>query len=778
MSDSLRPADIEHHHLLGIPADLLDLARVRRVTDPEARALLSSKHPGDLAGIVYPYADPQSGQSSSCRVRRDHPEIENGKPTAKYLSAYGDRRHLYFAPGATVLLADINVPVVVVEAEKSTLAITAASARVGRAGLAIGTGGCWGWRGVIGKATSADGARVDEKGPLPDFDRVTWKGRDTVILFDANAKTNASVRAARRALAKELIGRGAKVRIAELPVEVDVNGPDDLIGKHGDAALFTLIDAAVPVQPESVDELLSDSGLLDLTMPVNLHALEQALRELAGRLRGADALRRKLARAAAIGLLRALKVDGATQVIDAAIGGSAPEADTQVPALVRHDEPWPEPVDGAAVLTSVVQTLQKYLVLPAHAADAIALWIVHAYAMAAWSISALLALISPVKRCGKTTTLLVVGALAPRSLNVSNLTVAVLFRVIAGYAPTLLADEADTWLTDEKSDLRGVFNGSHTKGTSVVPRCDGDDHKVKLFSTWAAKAIAMIGRPPGTIEDRSIVIELRRKSSGEHVSRLRLDRIDAETSPIRQRLRRWSTDHFVELRDADPAVPGALNDRAQDNWRPLLAVADVAGGPWPARARAAALALSGNDAAEDIGAELLADIKAVFEAADDPSVLSSADILKGLVAMEDRPWAEWSKGEPMTAAKLARMLKPFKVTTAGTVRIGTKTAKGYRRESFTDAWARYLPSDQPFKASHGNNPNETGPETAFSNRHNENACDASESAVEAHKHSPCYGVTLPKPENDPPTRATTDVATDDAEPASPAPSPEVHLGRF
>jgi len=382
--------------------------------------------------------------------------------------------------------------------------------------------------------------------------------------------------------------------------------------------------------------------------------------------------------------------------------------------------------------------------------------------MAAWSISALLALISPVKRCGKTTTLQVVGALAPRSLNVSNLTVAVLFRVIAGYAPTLLADEADTWLTDEKSDLRGVFNGSYTKGTSVVPRCDGDDHEVKLFSTWAAKVIAMIGRPPGTIEDRSILIELRRKSPGEHVSRLRLDRIEAETSPIRQRLRRWSTDHFVELRDADPAVPGALNDRAQDNWRPLLAVADVAGGAWPDRARAAALALSGNDAAEDIGAELLADIRTVFEDADDPSVLASADIIEGLVAMEDRPWAEWSKGKPMTATKLARMLKPFKVTTAGTVRIGAKTARGYRRESFTDAWARYLPSDPPFKASHRNKLNEIGPETVSSNRHNENTCDALRSVTNPTNTDACYGVTLPEEVNSPSGTAPSNSSADPA----------------
>jgi putative DNA primase/helicase len=253
----------------------------------------------------------------------------------------------------------------------------------------------------------------------------------------------------------------------------------------------------------------------------------------------------------------------------------------------------------------------------------------------------------------------------------------------------------------------------------------------------------MIGRPPGTIEDRSILVELRRKSAGESVARLRLDRIEAETVSIRQSLRRWANDHLDELREADPAVPASLNDRAQDNYRPLLALADAIGGPWPARARAAALALGGDEAAEDARTELLADIKVVFEAADNPVVMASADIIKGLVDMEDRPWSEWSKGKPITGSKLARTLKSFQVTAAGTVRIGTKTAKGYRLEAFTDAFERYLPRNSVFKASHRNNPNETGPESTIPKSHTVEACDGLESAVHARKHCACYGVTLP-----------------------------------
>jgi hypothetical protein len=122
-----------------------------------------------------------------------------------------------------------------------------------RHGLLIGLGGCWGFRGEIGKTVDEKGQRVPEKGVLPDFDRVTWQGRDTFIVFDANTRTNPKVRAARRTLAAELTKRGARVRVVDLPAEDGVNGPDDYIGKHGAEAFFRLIDSAVE-KADAADE--------------------------------------------------------------------------------------------------------------------------------------------------------------------------------------------------------------------------------------------------------------------------------------------------------------------------------------------------------------------------------------------------------------------------------------------------------------------------------------------------------------------------------------------
>jgi len=745
---TLRPADLAMFERLGVGAELLFRHGIRRVTDPEARDQLSSHHPGGLAGILIPYLDPETGHQVSARVRRDNPEIEDGKPSRKYMASYGDHPHLFFCANAGDQLADVTISVVLVEAEKSSLAFMAAATRLDREILPIALGGCNSWHtSRAGKAQGANGARVNVAGPQPDLDRVTWTGRDAVIVFDSNAADNASVRSARRRFAANIQSRGAKVRIGIVPVEPGVNGPDDYRAAHDDHHLLRLVDDAVPVQPATVEDVLVDCGFSALTEPVDLSALEPALRELADLLRSADPIRRQTTRAAVIARLKSLGVDGRAGLVDAAIGMTEGAAD-QVLTLVRDDEPWPDPVNGAAALDVVVGILKRYLVLPAHAADAIGLWIVHAYAMAAWSVSPLLALVSPVKRCGKTTTLLVVGALTPKSLQVSNVTAAVLFRLVEDCAPTLLSDEADTWLCDETSELRGIFNAGHTRGAAVVARCVGDDHEVKLFSVWAPKAIAMIGRPPGTIEDRSILIELRRKSAGEQVARLRLDRISAETTPIRQQLKRWTQDHMDALRAADPDVPSALHDRDQDNWRPLLAIADQAGGHWPARARTAALALCGNEAAEDIGAELLADIRTVFETAGDPAEMASAEMLKNLVEMEDRPWSHWSKGEkPITGSKLARMLKPFKVSAAGSIRVGAKTARAYRRDAFMDAWTRYLPVNTAFKACQRDKPNESGPEPAISMRDTGEECHVSESEENSMNTRDCHAVTLPNPDS-------------------------------
>jgi hypothetical protein len=166
---TLTEADLTMFGRLGIDEALLLAAQVRRVTDPQARELLGSVHPGDLSGIAFPYLSPINGEVWSYRVRRDHPETDaDGKPKDKYLCPRFHNR-LYFPPGAGPLLTDVTAPLVIVEAEKSALALTVLAARHGRRLLALALGGCWGWRGKTGTEPGPSGEREQTRGPKPDF---------------------------------------------------------------------------------------------------------------------------------------------------------------------------------------------------------------------------------------------------------------------------------------------------------------------------------------------------------------------------------------------------------------------------------------------------------------------------------------------------------------------------------------------------------------------------------------------------------------------------------
>lgn len=219
MTNSLTVNDLELFRRLKISSDIVSRAQIFRVNDAEARNYgIQFRMGADLAGIVFPYFDPITGNRVTARLRRDKPDIdEKAREKNKYILAHGDNGHLYFPPGVGELLADSSVSVAFVEAEKSALALTAWAARLGQKVVPIGTGGCWGWRGRVG--AEDENQDRDRRGALPDFNRLAWAGRGVYIIFDSNVASNPKVRTAREALAKELAGRGAKVQLVNLPQE-------------------------------------------------------------------------------------------------------------------------------------------------------------------------------------------------------------------------------------------------------------------------------------------------------------------------------------------------------------------------------------------------------------------------------------------------------------------------------------------------------------------------------------------------------------------------------
>jgi hypothetical protein len=150
-----------------------------------------------------------------------------------------------------------------------------------------------------------------------------------------------------------------------------------------------------------------------------------------------------------------------------------------------------------------------------------------------------------------------------------------------------------------------------------------------------------------------------------------------------------AADNFDKLRDPEPEIPDTLDDRAADNWRPLLAIADLAGDDWPRRAREAACLLSGEGHdATSIGVELLADIQRAFG---DALALRSIDLVAKLNADPERPWIEWKNGKPLTPKQLGSLLAPFGITSETVSIPDLADAKGYKRIRFEELWAVYLP---------------------------------------------------------------------------------------
>jgi putative DNA primase/helicase len=351
--------------------------------------------------------------------------------------------------------------------------------------------------------------------------------------------------------------------------------------------------------------------------------------------------------------------------------------------------PWPDPVDGETLLNDLATTIRRYIVLRHwRLADAIALWIAHTYTLDAWQLSPILAITAPEKRCGKTNLLTVLEALCSRPQMTANISAAALFRTVDRDQPTLLIDEADTFV-NASDELRGILNSGYSRSGSIT-RCVGETHEPRRFATFCPKAIAKIGQLPDTLADRAIPIEMCRRKPDEAVERIRLDRIYIELGPLRRKLMRWASDNLTALRDADPAVPAELNDRAQDNWRPLLALADAAGGAWSELARSAAVTISGSsDDLEDtsLGVQLLQDIRNVFEERHETRI-SSENLTTELIRLPERPWADVGYGRQLTQRRLAEMLQQFKIR-PGKIRIGEVSVRGYQREWFHDAFERY-----------------------------------------------------------------------------------------
>ncbi len=355
--------------------------------------------------------------------------------------------------------------------------------------------------------------------------------------------------------------------------------------------------------------------------------------------------------------------------------------------------PLSGPIDPNALMNALIVEIKKYVVISDHAAIAVALWAINSWCYSLFDRCPILLINAPERECGKTQLLKIVEKLVCCPIETANITMAALFRVISKYHPTVLIDEADTFM-DGKNEMAGILNKGYERGGFVLRvESDGKEMRECAYEVHGPKAMAGI-----TLErhlqdatmSRGIQIPLKRKTRDDKIGRLR----SADPEVFRKlcsQMNRFVQDHKEILKKGWDELPEQLSDRQQDNWEPLLAIAHCLGPEWYAKANEAALALCVETAPPKSSSnQLLEDIREVMHGYGE-RYIPSVDLLEKLTSNIDMDWSTYNRGQPISSRQLARFLSAYGIKSK-TVRMKADyTPKGYEVREFEDAFARYLP---------------------------------------------------------------------------------------
>jgi len=347
-----------------------------------------------------------------------------------------------------------------------------------------------------------------------------------------------------------------------------------------------------------------------------------------------------------------------------------------------------EGIDGTELISWMANTIMRYVAIDVKDAFVVSLWILHTYLQESFEVSPYLLISSPTKRCGKTKLITLLSKLSCNALYSSNISPAGIYRIIELEKPlTLLIDEFDAVYNDRSETgeaFRGILNAGHYKNNAYVIRVDNG--KPSKFSTYCSKAIAKIGNFPETIEDRGIKIEMERKRPD-----LKLEKIPQGKDAffeLKVAIFWWINTHKEEIEKAYSEIDILVeNDRARDNFLPLLAVAKVISDEL---FQAIKTIFEGKKYEEnEIEIQILRDIKEVFEEKG-INEISTSELIEELCKDDTKPWATFSNGKPITPHKLGRILSKFHIQHHYTKDSNGKKVRGYSLDSFKNVFEKYL----------------------------------------------------------------------------------------
>lgn len=365
----------------------------------------------------------------------------------------------------------------------------------------------------------------------------------------------------------------------------------------------------------------------------------------------------------------------------------------------------PEPL--GPVLDAVAEWFARFVNYPhGHALAAHVVWTLHTHLMPCFEDTPRLAFLSPEPGSGKSRALEVTEPLVFNACTTMNATAAYLFRSMTGEdgepAVTLLFDEVDAIFagrpSERSEELRGLLNSGYRRGAKVGRiEARGREQVPCEFPTFCPVALAGLGNLPDTLMTRSVVVNMRRRRPDEEVTPYRRPMYAAEGEALRTRLagvaeslRPAVLDVLREWPRPRP-LPDGVEDRNADVWEPLIVLGDLGGPAWSERVRAAAVAMIAEQAERPatLGIRLLADSREAFG---DAPFVTTAELLDRLLDLEAGPWATLGKtGDGIDARYLARMYRQYDIVPVQRWEPATGKVRGYEREAFADAWARYLP---------------------------------------------------------------------------------------
>lgn len=187
---------------------------------------------------------------------------------------------------------------------------------------------------------------------------------------------------------------------------------------------------------------------------------------------------------------------------------------------------------------------------------------------------------------------------------------------------------------------------------------------------------------------------MKKRKPSEKVSAFYRREVTQEAKPIREAFEAWLESNRDTLQAARPKMPKGVEDRPAEVWEPLLAIADLASGEWPERAREACnhFVFAKSGYARPIGLDLLADIRTIFGSS---KKMTSGDLVTALISIPEAGWTDM-RGSFLNQVTLAKLLRPFDVHSR-TIRLSSgATAKGYvvaGEGGLGEAWERNLSSD-------------------------------------------------------------------------------------